>query len=51
MNETIEQHEEVTIRTGVKAGDGPYIGSGGGTGQTGSGGGTGAGGGGLGSGN
>ena len=44
MKETIEQREEVTIRTGVKAGDGPVIGSGGGTGQTGSGGGTGQGG-------
>jgi hypothetical protein len=41
VKETIEQHEEVNIRTGVKAGDGPVIGSGGGTGQTGSGGRTG----------
>jgi hypothetical protein len=33
------QQEEVSIRTGIKAGDdSPYIGSGGGTGQTGSGG-------------
>jgi hypothetical protein len=28
MHETIEQHEEVTIQTGLKAGDGPVIGGG-----------------------
>ncbi|HEY0159904.1 MAG TPA: hypothetical protein VGF28_21645 [Thermoanaerobaculia bacterium] len=35
----VPQQEEVSIRTGIKAGDdGPVIGSGGGTGQSGSGG-------------
>jgi hypothetical protein len=45
MNEKemeVPQQEEVSIRTGIKAGDdNPYIGSGGGTGQVGSGGRTG----------
>jgi hypothetical protein len=42
MNENeieVPQQEEVSIRTGIQAGDdNPYIGSGGGTGQGGSGG-------------
>ncbi|HEY0159901.1 MAG TPA: hypothetical protein VGF28_21630 [Thermoanaerobaculia bacterium] len=44
-NEMEVPQEEVSIRTGIKAGDdSPVIGSGGGTGQTGSGGRTGQGG-------